>query len=116
MIGDCLESIQELEAGSVNSVITSPPYFGLRQYSDEEGEIGIEETPEEYVESIVKVFREIKRVLHDEGTVWLNLGDTYAASGGGRQTADRRAAAGMNAKNAGKSFKRPQPRRMRTRW
>ena len=106
MIGDCLDTLKTIQTGSVNCIVTSPPYFGLRQYSDEKGEIGIEETPEEYAENLVKVFDECWRVLHDTGTLWLNLGDTYAASGGGRQTADRRAASGMLEKNTDKSFKR----------
>jgi len=69
-----------MEAGSVNCCVTSPPYFGLRDYGNDE-QIGLEETPEAFVESLVKVFREVKRVLADDGTLWLNLGDSYAMSG-----------------------------------
>ena len=65
-----------MEAGSVNCCVTSPPYFGLRDYGNDE-QIGLEETPEAFVESIVNVFREVKRVLADDGTLWLNLGDSY---------------------------------------
>ena len=72
-----------MEAGSVNCCVTSPPYFGLRDYGNDE-QIGLEETPEAFVESLVNVFREVKRVLADDGTLWLNLGDSY--SSGGRTT------------------------------
>jgi len=77
--GDCLESLKKLKSKSINTCVTSPPYFGLRDYGTE-GQIGLEETPEEFVENLVKVFREVKRVLRDDGTVWLNLGDSYAMS------------------------------------
>ena len=75
--GNCLDKIKELPEQSVNTCITSPPYFGLRNYQDEEEQLGLEDTPEEFVENLVNVFREVKRVLRDDGTVWLNLGDSY---------------------------------------
>ena len=81
--GNCLDILPTMEAGSVNCCVTSPPYFGLRDYGNDE-QIGLEETPEEFVDSLVKVFREVKRVLADDGTLWLNLGDSY--SSGGRTT------------------------------
>jgi site-specific DNA-methyltransferase (adenine-specific) len=62
---------------SVQCCVTSPPYWGLRDYGHE-GQIGLEATPEDYVERIVAVFREVRRVLKDDGTLWLNLGDSYA--------------------------------------
>ena len=77
--GDCLEVLDQLPEKSVDSCITSPPYYGLRNY-EREGQIGLEETPEEYVENMVEVFRKVRRVLKDEGTVWLNLGDSYASN------------------------------------
>ena len=80
--GNCLDILPTMEAGSVNCCVTSPPYFGLRDYGNDE-QIGLEETPEAFVESLVNVFREVKRVLADEGTLWLNLGDSYAGSGRG---------------------------------
>ena len=61
---------------SVNCVVTSPPYYGLRGYNVD-GQIGLEQTPDEYVADLVQVFREVKRVLRDDGTLWLNLGDSY---------------------------------------
>jgi DNA modification methylase len=82
--GDCIESLKKLEDESINTCITSPPYWGLRDYNGEEKQLGLEDTPEEFVENLVKVFREVRRVLRDDGTVWLNLGDSY--SSGGRTT------------------------------
>ena len=78
--GNCLNVLDDLEEQSVYTCITSPPYFGLRDY-DAEGQIGLETTPDEYVSNIVNVFRKVKRVLRDDGTVWLNLGDTYCGTG-----------------------------------
>ena len=80
--GDCIESMKGMDAGSVNCCVTSPPYFGLRDYGCD-GQIGLEDTPEAFVQKLVDVFREVKRVLRDDGTVWLNLGDSYAGSGKG---------------------------------
>ena len=74
--GNCLDILPTMEAGSVNCCVTSPPYFGLRDYGNDE-QIGLEATPEAFVESMVNVFREVKRVLADDGTLWLNLGDSY---------------------------------------
>ena len=79
---DCLKGLKQLPDNSINCCVTSPPYWGLRDYGVE-GQIGLESTPEEYVENMVKVFREVKRVLRDDGTLWLNLGDSYAGSGRG---------------------------------
>lgn len=77
--GDALEVLRTLESESVNCCVTSPPYFGLRDYGIK-GQIGLEPTPAEYVEKLVTVFREVRRVLRADGTLWLNLGDTYAGS------------------------------------
>ncbi len=74
---DCLIGLQKLPDNSIDCCISSPPYWGLRDYGVE-GQIGLEDTPEEYVEQMVNVFREVKRVLKPEGTLWLNLGDSYA--------------------------------------
>jgi len=63
----------------VQCVVTSPPYWGLRDYNVD-GQLGLEPTPELYVEHMVAVFREVRRVLRDDGTLWCNLGDSYAAS------------------------------------
>lgn len=77
--GDCLEVLKTLPEKSVNCCVTSPPYYGLRDYGVD-GQIGLETTPTEYVDKLVAVFREIRRVLRDDGTLWLNLGDSYAHS------------------------------------
>jgi DNA modification methylase len=78
--GDSGEVLKTLDAGSVQCVVTSPPYYGLRDYGVD-GQIGLEETPEAYVAKLVDVFREVRRVLKDDGTLWLNLGDSYAGGG-----------------------------------
>jgi DNA modification methylase len=80
--GDCLDVLRRLSpCFRVNCCVTSPPYFGLRDYGHA-GQIGLEATPAEYVAKLVDVFREVRRVLADDGTLWLNLGDSYGSSGG----------------------------------
>ena len=74
--GDVRDVLPTLDAESVQCVVTSPPYWGLRDYGME-GQIGLEPTPDEYVQTMVEVFREVKRVLRDDGTLWLNLGDSF---------------------------------------
>lgn len=78
-IGDCLESLRAMPDQSVHCCVTSPPYFGLRDYGMD-GQIGLEDTPAAFVERLVEAFREVRRVLRDDGTLWLNLGDSYGAS------------------------------------
>jgi DNA modification methylase len=82
LIGNCLDVLPTLEEQSVQTCITSPPYWGLRNYQMGE-QLGLESTPEEYVANMVQVFREVHRVLRDDGTLWLNLGDSYMGGGGG---------------------------------
>jgi DNA modification methylase len=77
--GDALATLRTLPDQSINCCVTSPPYWGLRDYGVR-GQLGLEATPEEYVVHIVEVFREVRRVLRDDGTLWCNLGDSYAAS------------------------------------
>lgn len=79
IVGDCLESLRTMPDQSVHCCVTSPPYFGLRDY-DVDGQIGLEDTPGAFVQRLVEVFREVRRVLRDDGTFWLNLGDSYAAN------------------------------------
>ena len=74
--GDCLEVLRTLPDESVHCCVTSPPYFGLRDYGID-GQYGLEPTPEEYVAKMVEVFREVKRVLRKDGTLWLNIGDSF---------------------------------------
>jgi DNA modification methylase len=80
--GDCFQKLSELSDDSVHCCVTSPPYWGLRDYGVE-GQLGLEKTPEEYVAKMVEVFREVRRVLRNDGTLWLNLGDSYAQGGSG---------------------------------
>lgn len=75
--GDALTELRKLPSGIVNCCVTSPPYFWLRDYGVQ-GQIGLEATPEEYIAKMVEVFREVRRVLRDDGTLWLNLGDSYS--------------------------------------
>ncbi len=81
--GDCREVLRTLPDESVHCCVTSPPYFGLRDYGVA-GQIGLEPTPEAFVEEMVTVFREVRRVLRKDGTLWLNLGDSYASGEVGR--------------------------------
>lgn len=81
--GDVREQLKNLPDAWVQTVVTSPPYFGLRDYGVE-GQLGLEKSPEEFTESLVDVFREVRRVLRDDGTLWLNLGDSYNAYNGNR--------------------------------
>jgi DNA modification methylase len=77
--GDCIETMRAWPDACVQTCVTSPPYYGLRDYGHD-GQIGLEETPEAYVAKMVDVFREVRRVLADDGTLWLNLGDSYAGN------------------------------------
>ena len=84
LIGDCRETLRTLHAHVTTGItkrprmcVTSPPYYGLRNYGDEENQIGQEQTPEEYIESLVEVFRSVRDVLTDDGTCWVNIGDSY---------------------------------------
>lgn len=88
MVGDCLASLATLPDASINCCVTSPPYYGLRDYGVD-GQIGLEDSPDAYVARLVEVFREVRRTLTDDGTLWLNIGDSYAsnpASGGAQSS------------------------------
>ena len=87
LIGDCRNLLREMPDQSVHTCVTSPPYFGLRDYGMDD-QIGLEQTPEAFVAEMVAVFREVKRVLRDDGTLWLNLGDSYASYRDGKATPD----------------------------
>lgn len=82
MVGDCIEMMRTLPDQSVHTCITSPPYFGLRDYGVD-GQIGLEASPREFTDNLVAVFREVRRVLRDDGTLWVNLGDSYASGARG---------------------------------
>lgn len=81
LVGDCLELLRAMPDQSVHTCVTSPPYYGLRDYGVE-GQIGLEETPAEFIARLVEVFREVRRVLRADGTAWVNMGDSYAGSWG----------------------------------
>lgn len=95
--GDALEVLKATDPGSVNCCVTSPPYYALRNYNNEEKQIGLEENPSLYIEKLVEIFREVKRVLKDDGTLWLNLGDTYVGSGDKGEHLDPKYKKGRNA-------------------
>ena len=77
---DCLETLKELPDESINCCVTSPPYYGLRDYGVD-NQVGREETPEKYIERLVEIFAELYRVLKNDGTLWLNIGDSYCGTG-----------------------------------
>lgn len=77
MVGDAVARLRELSDGSVRTCVTSPPYWGLRDYGND-GQLGLESRPQEFVENLCQVFDEVRRVLADDGSLWVNLGDTYA--------------------------------------
>jgi len=87
LIGDVRQKLSELKDNSVQTCVTSPPYWGLRDYGSE-NQLGLEQTPQEYVDSMVEVFRDVYRVLKSDGTLWLNLGDSYASFRDGKATPD----------------------------
>ena len=93
MVGDCIEMMRSLPDACVSTCVTSPPYFGLRDYGVD-GQIGLEQTPDAFVAALVGVFREVRRVLRDDGTLWLNLGDSY--SNAGTRQGDRDGAVSSN--------------------
>src|SRR3990167_8770462 len=104
--GDVLEVLKTLESESIHCVVTSPPYWGLRKYIDDDSlekkyEIGIENSPDEYVAKMGAVFREVRRVLRKDGTLFLNLGDSYFGSQGGMGADGKAYAGSKQATNAG---------------
>ena len=76
LFGDCRETLKEFDE-QARMCVTSPPYYGLRDYGGEENQIGQEQTPDEFIEQLVNVFKEVRNVLTDDGTCWVNLGDSY---------------------------------------
>lgn len=80
--GDCFEKLKDIADQSVHCCVTSPPYYNLRDYGVD-GQIGQEDTPEEYIEKLVSVFRVVKRILRDDGTLWVNIADTYCSTAPG---------------------------------
>ena len=93
---DAIEGLKTLDSASVNMCVTSPPYYGLRDYGVD-GQIGIEQSPEEYIARLTDVFTEVKRVLKSDGTLWINISDSYAGSGKGPMS-EKLAGNGKNSK------------------
>lgn len=111
LVGDVRQRLAELPDCSVQTCVTSPPYWGLRDYGHD-GQIGLEQTPDQYVAEMVEVFREVRRVLADDGTLWLNLGDSYASGEVGRHDGYNPTRAGGSGTN--KPFGSRQQRRLQT--
>jgi DNA modification methylase len=109
--GDSLQVLQTLPDESFHCCVTSPPYWGLRDYGVE-GQLGVETSPDDYVRNLVAVFRQVRRVLRSDGTLWLNLGDTYATGVGSAMTPGGQAFGKANAVIDAGAFPRCQPNRM----
>lgn len=104
LCGDALEQLRTLEAESVHTCVTSPPYYNLRDYGAA-GQIGMEATPEEYIGKLVDVFREVRRCLRQDGTLWVNIGDSYATRSGPQPPANTRNAHGHTRKEPPGGYK-----------
>lgn len=106
IFGDCRETMRELakDGVKVQMCVTSPPYYGLRDYGHD-GQIGLEETPEQYIESMVEVFRCVKDILADDGVLWVNIGDSYCGTGDKGEHRDPKYAEGRNAQSVSKTKK-----------
>jgi len=100
--GDTLTELRKLPDESIHCCVTSPPYWGLRNYGIE-GQLGLERTPEEYVSKLVEVFGEVRRVLRKDGTLWLNLGDSYANDGKWGASTGGKHAAGLHGEPIGRA-------------
>lgn len=94
-VGDALEVLKTLDSESVNTCVTSPPYYGLRDYGHD-GQVGRESTPEEFISNLVQIFREVKRVLSKDGTLWVNIGDSYCGTGSKGEYQDPKNKKGRN--------------------
>lgn len=105
-IGDCLEVLKTLPDESVHCCVTSPPYYALRDYGMEE-QIGREATPKEYISRLTEVFTEVRRVLRSDGTLWLNIADTYAGKGNQGDFVDPKNPKGRNGQAVALNYKAP---------
>lgn len=105
---DVLDGLAQLADGSVHCVVTSPPYFGLRDYGVT-GQIGLEPTPAEFVNRLVDVFREVRRVLREDGTCWLNMGDSYSGGGGFSPDAPSNKAGSKQTTQGSRTYKGRKP-------
>jgi DNA modification methylase len=105
LCGDALEQLRTLDPESIHTCVTSPPYYNLRDYGCV-GQIGLEKTPEEYIIKLVEVFQEVRRVLRPDGTLWVNIGDSYATRAGPQPPANTRNRYGHTRKKVPKNYKR----------
>lgn len=110
-LGNCLDELKTIPDESCRCCVTSPPYWGLRDYG-EDGQLGMEDTPQEFVKNMVKVFREVKRILTPDGTFWLNIGDSYvsAPTGSRGKCTGKDQGFGENHKHSGAALKRRDKR------
>lgn len=99
---DCVEGLKTLSDNCIDCCVTSPPYYALRDYGVD-GQIGLEETPEAYIDKLVEVFTEVYRVLKPEGTLWLNLGDSYCGTGDKGNLKDPKYPEGRNGQRISKT-------------
>lgn len=104
LTGDALEQLRKLPPESVHTCVTSPPYYNLRDYGAA-GQIGNEASVEEYLQSLVSVFREVRRVLRADGTLWVNMGDSYATRSGNQPPTNTRNSCGHTAKHTPRGYK-----------
>ena len=104
LTGDALEQLRHLPPESVHTCVTSPPYYNLRDYGAA-GQIGNEASVEEYLQSLVSVFREVRRVLRTDGTLWVNMGDSYATRSGSQPPTNTRNSCGHTAKHTPRGYK-----------
>ena len=104
LLADALEGLRTLEPESVHTCVTSPPYYNLRDYGVA-GQIGNEDTPEAFVEKLVEIFREVRRVLRQDGTLWVNIGDSYATRSGAQPPTNTRNSCGHTAKRIPSGYK-----------
>lgn len=102
--GDALQELRQIPDGCINCCITSPPYYGLRDYGVE-GQIGLESSPQEYIGKLVEIFREVRRVLRQDGALWLNIGDSYATRSGSQPPTNTRNKCGHTAKHLPEGYK-----------
>lgn len=115
LCGDALEQLRTLEPESVHTCVTSPPYYNLRDYGAA-GQIGMESTPEEYIGKLVNVFREVRRVLRPDGTMWVNIGDCYATGTKAGRKQSKNPGVGANRPEAQNSVARMPWANINTFW
>lgn len=104
LLGDAAEQLRTLPPESVHTCVTSPPYYNLRDYGTP-GQIGMEATPEEYIQKLVEVFREVRRVMRPDGTLWVNIGDSYATRSGRQPPTNTRNSQGHTEKRPPGGYK-----------